>query len=131
MCANFKPISKPRSLQLGLDLLLPDFGLSDDLYPGHDSALLFRNPNTSNVEWHKVRFGIVPKWAESLDIFRYTYNARTETVIEKPSICHDQKTNPRKKICLTKSQSTHYFVVSRHVLNYPKQIDQLQTCHVA
>lgn len=30
-------------------------------------------------------YGLVPRWAKDLTIGRYTYNARTETVAEKPS----------------------------------------------
>ena len=28
---------------------------------------------------------MIPKWADSTDITKYTYNARSETVMEKPS----------------------------------------------
>lgn len=93
MCANFKPISKPKILQLGLDLQTPNFELGDDIYPSYDSALLFHNPNTANIEWRSVKFGLVPKWAKNLDICRYTYNARTETVHVKPSFSHAWQNN--------------------------------------
>lgn len=93
MCANFKPISKPKILQLGLDLQTPNFELGNDIYPSYDSALLFHNLNTANIEWRSVKFGLVPKWANGLDICRYTYNARTETVHEKPSFSHAWQNN--------------------------------------
>jgi len=83
MCANFKPLSKRLAPQLGL--FAPDFNFADDVYPGANCPLLFSKSAQSEIEWRSVKFGMVPKWAKNLDICRFTYNARTETVHEKPS----------------------------------------------
>ncbi len=40
------------------------------------------------MQWREVRFGMIPKWAKDTSITRYTYNARSETVHEKPSFRH-------------------------------------------
>lgn len=37
------------------------------------------------LEWREVLFGLVPKWAEDLNISKHTYNARHETIFQKPS----------------------------------------------
>ncbi|MEN8942639.1 SOS response-associated peptidase [Acinetobacter baumannii] len=87
MCANYEPISKDR-VHL-LDLFEPTFEYSNDIYPGADCPLLFSNDG--NVEWRQVKFGLVPTWAKDLKICRKTYNARTETVHEKPSFRHAWK----------------------------------------
>ena len=82
MCANFRPITRS---QIRL-LHLPEpigFDFSDDLYPLNDSPLIFAGKH--KIEWRSVKFGMIPKWAKDLKIGRMTYNARTETVHEKPS----------------------------------------------
>lgn len=87
MCANYEPISKdPVHL---LNLFEPTFEYSNDFYPDADCPLLFSNEG--NVEWRQVKFSLVPTWAKDLKICRKTYNARTETVHEKPSFRHAWK----------------------------------------
>ena len=83
MCANFKPMSKRLSPQL--NLLAACFDYADDIYPGHDCPLLFAKSAQDEIEWRSVKFGMLPKWAKDIEICRSTYNARTETVHEKPS----------------------------------------------
>ncbi len=84
MCANFQPITHAQAPLYTSNQLTFDF--KDDIYPNYDSPLLFRNPVNRQIEWRQVRFGMIPKWAESIDITKYTYNARTETVSKPPTI---------------------------------------------
>lgn len=81
MCANFKPLTL-KQLQ---DLKLPDiaFEYPEEVYPGYDLPLLFKSPQ--GLEWRKVMFGLVPKWAEDKNIASKTYNARNETLFQKPT----------------------------------------------
>ena len=81
MCANFKPLTL-KQLQ---DLKLPDiaFEYPEEVYPGYDLPLLFKSPQ--GLEWRKVMFGLVPKWAEDKNIASKTYNARNETLSQKPT----------------------------------------------
>lgn len=82
MCANFRPI-RPNQAKL-LNLPEPmNLVFSDDLYPLSDSPLIFAGKE--GIEWRSVKFGLIPKWAKDMKIGRMTYNARTETVHEKPS----------------------------------------------
>ena len=37
------------------------------------------------AEWRSAMFGMVPKWAKDISIAKHTYNARSETVMDKPS----------------------------------------------
>lgn len=88
MCANFKPMPKTQAAQLGLQqlgLFEPAFDYAEDLYPGHLAPLIFANPKTRQAEWREVTFGMVPKWSDDRKIVRSTYNARSETVDQKPS----------------------------------------------
>lgn len=81
ICANYEPIKKSQAIQL--ELFKPTFEYKADIYPGYDCPLIFSTGDA--IEWREVKFGLVPKWAKDLKICRNTYNARTETVHEKPS----------------------------------------------
>lgn len=81
MCANFKPLN----LKQLRDLNLPDipFDYPDEVYPNYELPLLFKS--AQGLEWRKVRFGMIPKWAEDKSIALKTYNARNETLLQKPT----------------------------------------------
>ncbi len=83
MCANFQPITHEQAKLFTSQQLCFDF--KDDIYPNYDTPLLFATQNDIELQWRQVRFGLIPKWANSTDITKYTYNARSETVMEKPS----------------------------------------------
>lgn len=79
MCANYKP---PKIERFSLfDRPLPDFSFGE-AYPG---ALAPALTNFDPKLWVPACFGLVPGWAETATLARSTYNARTETVAEKPS----------------------------------------------
>ncbi len=61
-----------------------NFDFKDDIYPSYDVPLLFANTDDEQMQWRQARFGMVPKWPDSLNITRDTYNARSETVHSKP-----------------------------------------------
>ncbi|OTG88474.1 SOS response-associated peptidase family protein [Acinetobacter sp. ANC 3813] len=81
MCANFKPLTLAQLHQLGL----PDLGFEcpDEIYPNYELPLLFQSP--LGLEWRKVHFGMIPKWADDTSIALKTYNARSETLQQKPT----------------------------------------------
>lgn len=79
MCANYLPpaIEAFRSYSLPP----PDFPFSE-AYPGSTA------PGLTNFDpglWVPACFGLVPVWAKDAKIAKRTYNARAETVAEKPS----------------------------------------------
>lgn len=74
-----------KRLSAQLNLFVADFDYADDIYPGYDCPLLFAKSTQDQIEWRSVKFGMLPKWAKNIEICRSTYNARTETVHEKPS----------------------------------------------
>ena len=61
-----------------------------DLWPGYAGPFL-RNreatgdPDESPIEVLQGSFGLIPSWSKDTKIARRTYNARSETVAEKPS----------------------------------------------
>ncbi|ATO20257.1 DUF159 family protein [Acinetobacter sp. LoGeW2-3] len=81
MCANFKPLT----LQQLHALNLPEipFEYPEEVYPNYQLPLLFKSDQ--GLEWRSVNFGLIPKWAEDKTIGTRTYNARNETLLQKPS----------------------------------------------
>lgn len=59
---------------------VPTFNYGD-AYPGSIAPFL---ANVHRDRWLPGMFGLMPHWAKP-DLFRSTYNARSETVAEKPS----------------------------------------------
>lgn len=81
MCANYKPLTIEQSKQLELPLIL--FEYAEEVYPSYKTPLLFKSDH--GLEWREVLFGLVPKWSEDINISKHTYNARHETIFQKPS----------------------------------------------
>jgi len=81
MCANYKPLTIEQSKQLELPLI--PFEYAEEVYPSYKTPLLFKSDY--GLEWREVLFGLVPKWSEDINISKHTYNARHETIFQKPS----------------------------------------------
>lgn len=81
MCANFKPLTIAQLQQLGLPEI--SFEYADEIYPNYELPLLFQS--ALGLEWRKAHFGMIPKWADDKSIALKTYNARNETLMQKPS----------------------------------------------
>lgn len=81
MCANYKPLTIEQSKQLELPLI--PFEYAEEVYPSYKTPLLFKSDH--GLEWREVLFGLVPKWPEDINISKHTYNARHETIFQKPS----------------------------------------------
>jgi putative SOS response-associated peptidase YedK len=78
MCSNYRP---PRSEALAqYDIEPPCFEYSES-YPGSVAPFL---ANAKTDVWLPGTFGLLPHWAEP-KLAKMTYNARSETVAEKPS----------------------------------------------
>ncbi len=84
MCANFKPLRPAFAPQL--DLFPPSFDYKAEIYPNQSCPILVNYKN--HMEWREATFGLIPTWAKDTTIARHTYNARSETVAEKPSFKH-------------------------------------------
>ena len=46
---------------------------------------LLSNTRCEPAEWRSAMFGMVPKWAKDTSIAKQTYNARSQTVMDKQS----------------------------------------------
>ncbi|TFV99475.1 SOS response-associated peptidase [Oxalobacteraceae bacterium OM1] len=88
MCANYTPSTRGL-LQQHFQVAPPDSDYKPEAYPA-DMAPFIRRPQADAVHGDRAAalgmFGLVPHWAkEPKKLARSTYNARTETVAEKPS----------------------------------------------
>ena len=70
----------------------PSGAVKSDVWPGYSSVFIRRHPHADvgdeavpNREAVVGRFGLIPHWSKDDKISRHTYNARSETVMEKPS----------------------------------------------
>lgn len=84
MCTNFTPTKRPEWVKSTLGVELPsDFPV--ETYPGYPAPIVVKSHQTERVACGLARFGLIPVWAKDDRISRHTYNARSETVAEKPS----------------------------------------------
>lgn len=87
MCANYTPVKDPQRLHMyfGVGGFHPTF--PDETWPGYVAPFICqaRQQSAHARELAVGLFGLVPHWAKDLTVARRTYNARSETVSEKPS----------------------------------------------
>jgi putative SOS response-associated peptidase YedK len=55
------------------------------VFPGYEAPVLKARHGEIEDQISLARFGLIPSWAKDEKIARHTYNARCETVKEKPS----------------------------------------------
>jgi len=58
---------------------------SGEVYPGYLGPIVVRSQRDGRTAIGLAQFGLVPPWAKDIRIARHTYNARIETVADKPS----------------------------------------------
>jgi len=85
MCINFTPTRNNAWVKQRLGVDLPTDNFPEETYPGYAAPLVLKSHQTGRVACGLARFGLIPGWAKDDKISRYTYNARSETVAEKPS----------------------------------------------
>jgi putative SOS response-associated peptidase YedK len=96
MCARFTLTSPPNLIAELFDLdLLVDVGPRFNVAPTQD-VLTVRSTPDGDPEFARLRWGLVPSWAQDPTIGSKLLNARSETVGEKPSF----RDAIRKRRCL-------------------------------
>lgn len=86
MCSNFEPIKKENNswVKSHFDCDLPDSPWRAEAYPTYPAPFIYLDNGKPRCEL--AQFGLVPHWAEDKKKYGLrTYNARSETVHEKPS----------------------------------------------
>jgi putative SOS response-associated peptidase YedK len=92
MCAHFETVTAKDLFKAHFGAALPTAVTKADVYPVYQGVMI-RRPALADVgdealplrEALAATFGLTPHWAKDSKIARSTYNARTETVAEKPS----------------------------------------------
>ena len=79
MCSNYEPPQQDSLAKFGHEPPAQNYAM--DAYPMRAAPFL---ANSCQGQWLIGCFGLVPHWAEP-KLARSTYNARSETVAEKPS----------------------------------------------
>ena len=86
MCSNFQPIKRSRTswVKQIFDCNMPASEWRDEAYPTYRAPFIHLKDGDPKCEL--AQFGLVPPWAPDKKKFVLkTYNARSETVHEKPS----------------------------------------------
>ena len=86
MCSNFQPIKRTHNtwVKQHFDCDLPNSDWREETYPTYPAPFIYLDEGKPRCEL--AQFGLVPHWATDKKKFGLrTYNARSETVQEKPS----------------------------------------------
>jgi putative SOS response-associated peptidase YedK len=91
MCSHYEAVKDKERMLRFFDVAPPE-GIKADLWPGYLGPFIRRHPHADvgddavpEREALGGMFGLVPHWSKDTKIAKHTYNARTETVAEKPS----------------------------------------------
>lgn len=93
MCSRYEPLLNRVKLKdfFGVENFV-DSGLRTELFPGYVGPFIRKHEHADvgdeAVPFRELMvgsFGLIPHWAKDTKIARQTYNARSETVHEKPS----------------------------------------------
>jgi putative SOS response-associated peptidase YedK len=88
MCTNFTPTKKNEWVKAHFGVDLPAQAYPEQAYPSYLAPVVVQGHSTGRLACGLARFGLIPAWAKDHKISRHTYNARSETVAEKPSYRH-------------------------------------------
>jgi putative SOS response-associated peptidase YedK len=87
MCVQYLTTTNTDWVKSHFDLDLPTSN-TYDVFPTYPGAIILKSHNTDRTAIGLARFGLLPSWAKEETFGRKTYNARVETVAEKPSYKH-------------------------------------------
>ena len=107
MCSNYHPVTAQDRLLKYFDVERPKGEVPPDLaYPGHMAPFIIRESDREELarQVELGLFGLVPHWAKDLAFGRRTYNARSETIAEKPSFRDAWR---RGRRCIIPAESIH------------------------
>ncbi len=92
MCSHYDPQTDPVRLRTYFGVEDLPLGLKTSLWPGYHGPFVrkheFTDVGDEAVPFRELlvgSFGLIPHWSKDATIARRTYNARSETVHEKPS----------------------------------------------
>ncbi|WP_180027708.1 SOS response-associated peptidase [Acinetobacter sp. YH16032] len=95
MCSNYEFPSKNKLHLLDLYESQLELDFRQHVFPLYDAPIIMNGAEQFDLD--VAKFGLVPHWSKDLKFGRHTYNARTETIAEKPSFRSAWKND---KFCL-------------------------------
>ena len=84
MCVQYLSTVNIDWVKTHFDVALP-VSEAHDVFPTYPGPIILKSHNTERTAIGLARFGLIPSWAKDDNFGRKTYNARSETVAEKPS----------------------------------------------
>lgn len=84
MCVQYLTTTNVEWVKTRFDLDLP-VTAAHDVFPSYPGPIVLKSHNTERMAIGLARFGLLPAWAKEEAFGKKTYNARVETVQEKPS----------------------------------------------
>jgi len=84
MCVQYLATINLDWVKSHFDLDLP-ISTTHDIFPTYPGPIILKSHSTNRTAIGLARFGLLPSWAKEENFGRRTYNARAETVSEKPS----------------------------------------------
>lgn len=84
MCVQYLTTVNADWVKVHFALDLP-ISTAHDVFPTYPGPIILKSHNTDRTAIGLARFGLLPSWAKEETFGRKTYNARVETVAEKPS----------------------------------------------
>ncbi len=87
MCVQYLTTANTDWVKTHFGLELPPSS-AHNVFPTYPGMIVLKSHNTQRTAIGPARFGLIPAWAKDEDFSRKTYNARSETVSEKPSYKH-------------------------------------------
>ena len=84
MCVQYLTTVNVDWVKTHFDLELP-ISTAHDVFPTYPGSIILKSHHTDRTAIGLARFGLLPSWAKEETFGRKTYNARVETVAEKPS----------------------------------------------
>jgi putative SOS response-associated peptidase YedK len=85
MCSHYESVKDQQVLKSDFKVNHIPEGGKLDLWPGYMGPFIRLNDTSEASELLIGSFGLIPHWATDTKIARNTYNARSETVAQKPS----------------------------------------------
>ena len=84
MCVQYTTTASIDWVKSHFDLDLPMNNVRE-VFPTYPGPIILKSHNTDRTAIGLARFGLIPSWAKEETFGRKTYNARIETVDQKPS----------------------------------------------
>ena len=93
MCISFQNTFNTAWVKKQWNVDLPS-NYPAEVFPGYQAPIVLKSHQSGRVACGLAEFGLVPHWSKDKKIQKHTYNARIETIHDKPS--YRQSWNSRR-----------------------------------